>query len=841
MNEKAETRPIRIDLNEFKLHIALKHRPELTLHFNSPSRRFYLSLIAFLVNEMKRLKKITFVPLEEHDRLLALLNDTVGGSAGSSNKENLLPRIYRKWVYALPNLEEAPLFKILGKKKEYDEGAGKTYPLTEAEKDSWANLFEYRGSEENVRLKFATDKIGLGLDDVDIIYGDSINGDAWESFISTLEGGVKFQHEKDEIDEVDQEPEVPIFPTKKQKSAWLSRYQWATRIVLIGLIAGVVIAVRGIYISQTPQSDLTTEEKKASLQRDPAKKEMAEEVTPIEKVAPPPEKVLKTETPFPPKFEIASKDKMAFPLPDKPSIAILPFVNMSKDPEQEFFSDGLTEEIITALSKNPNLFVIARSSSFVYKGKPIQIGKVAEELGVQYVLEGSVRRDGDRIRITAQLIDATKGHHLWAERYDSRMTNVFALQDQVTLKIASSLAIQLTSGDRVDQGGTKNIAAYDEFLKGWERYLRFTSDDFAKAIQHFKKAVELDPSYGRAHAALSLTYFSGSFGALIKNLGVTYVGARLQSREYLKEALKNPTSIAHLVNARYYLARRQHDEAIIELERALAMDPNNSANIAAMANTISFTGRQKEAVDLINRAMRLDPHNPGRYLYLLGGAQFFMGNMEEAAALVERGLRVNPELTASAAWLVAAYGLLGKEKEARVALEIYTRGRGSEPRVRDIMYFFPFTSAVLADRFAEGLIKGGVKGVPSEYLPGFQENRLNGGEIKKLLSGSTITGFPRNYPGVQPWKIEYSRDGQFRWQGQEPAGFRTVKNEQEPILSDTGSVRIEGNLLCQQYQKRFWGLEFCSTVFKNPKGTNEGKDEYFLFQDFGTTTFSLLQ
>src|SRR4030042_1298183 len=168
--DKITKNVMRIDLNEFKLHIRLKQKAALTLHFNSPSRRFYLSVIAFVVNEMKKLGKMTSISLEHHLDLLALLNETVGGSAGSSDKENLLPRIYKKWKDALPDLENAPLFKLLGRKKEYDDGIGKTYHFTEEEKDTWANLFEYKGSEENVRLRFAIDKIGAGLDDVDIIY-----------------------------------------------------------------------------------------------------------------------------------------------------------------------------------------------------------------------------------------------------------------------------------------------------------------------------------------------------------------------------------------------------------------------------------------------------------------------------------------------------------------------------------------------------------------------------------------------------------------------------------------------------------------------------------------------
>ena len=183
MAENTKLHRITIDLNQFKLHIELKNRIELTLHFNSPSRKFYLSVIAFVVNEMKRQGKMTSIPLEGHHDLLALLNETIGGSAGSSEEENLLSRIYRKWKDALPNLEEAPLFKVLGRRKEYDEGISKTYPFTDPEKDSWANLFEYKGSHENVRLKFAIDKIGVTLEDVVIVYEDSLKADAWEKFI----------------------------------------------------------------------------------------------------------------------------------------------------------------------------------------------------------------------------------------------------------------------------------------------------------------------------------------------------------------------------------------------------------------------------------------------------------------------------------------------------------------------------------------------------------------------------------------------------------------------------------------------------------------------------------
>ncbi len=235
MAGNARPHPIMIDLNQFKLHIELKNKIELTLHFNSPSRKFYLSIIAFVVNEMKRLGKITSIPLQQHHDLLALLNETVGGSAGSSEAESLLSRIYRKWQHALPNLEEAPLFVILGKKKGYEEGTGKTYPFTEVEKDSWANLFEYKGSHENVRLKFAIDKIGATLDDVVILYEDSLNGGAWEKFISDL----KVKKAKPDKP-VSEEPEVTTPPVERKRTLLPGRYQWVALLAAIVVVLGAI-------------------------------------------------------------------------------------------------------------------------------------------------------------------------------------------------------------------------------------------------------------------------------------------------------------------------------------------------------------------------------------------------------------------------------------------------------------------------------------------------------------------------------------------------------------------------------------------------------------------------
>jgi TolB-like protein/class 3 adenylate cyclase/lipoprotein NlpI len=534
--------------------------------------------------------------------------------------------------------------------------------------------------------------------------------------------------------------------------------------------------------------------------------------------------------PSPPKREVASKEKMVFPLPDKPSIAVLPFVNMSDDAKQEYFSDGMTEDLITDLSKLSGLLVIARNSTFSYKGKPVKVKQVAEELGVRYVLEGSVRRAGDEVRINAQLVDALTGHHLWAERYDGKIDRIFALQDRITQKIVSALAVKLTGSEKelVVQRGTDNVAAHDEFLKGWGHYLRLTPTDFEKAAASFKKAIELDPNYGRAYAALALVHWTGGTQpVLVRGLEMQLREARLRSREYLQKAMRQPTSIAYNVSSQMYLLRRQHKEAISELERALSLYPNDPSCHQSMGFTLSMAGRPRDAIEYVNRGMRLDPNNPSRYLALLGLAHFCMGELQEAANLSAKALRLNPENVWMGVQVAAFYGLLGRDREARAALET-VRKKLWVGNLETQMYFLPFRDRAVADRYAEGLLKAGVEGQPSGYFPTFKENQLTGEEIRILLFGSTITGMTimgLNW-GLQ-WWIDFKKNGEFTWRG--------------ATSSDSGKSRIEGDMICTQYKKNWWGLENCATVFRNPSGAPESKDEYFFAADNGVWKFSAVR
>ena len=242
-----------------------------------------------------------------------------------------------------------------------------------------------------------------------------------------------------------------------------------------------------------------------------------------------------------PKTEITAKQKPLLKLPDRPSVAVLPFDNMGGDREQEYFSDGMTDDLITDLSKVSGLFVIARNSVFTYKGKAVKVQQVARELGVRYVLEGSVRRSGDKVRINAQLIDATTGHHLWAERYDGYFGDVFSLQDRITAEIVAALSVKLTSDEKeqVARTYTDNASAYDEFLQGRAHYVRRTPGDYAEAVSCFQKAVQLDPNYGEAYAALSLTYWESAHNLWSYNLGVSWAEAHNRAERYLRGAMQS--------------------------------------------------------------------------------------------------------------------------------------------------------------------------------------------------------------------------------------------------------------------------------------------------------------
>jgi adenylate cyclase len=535
----------------------------------------------------------------------------------------------------------------------------------------------------------------------------------------------------------------------------------------------------------------------------------------------------------PPPIEPASLDKMAYPLPDKPSIAVLPFVNMSDDQQQEYFSDGMTEDLITDLSKISGLFVIARNSTFTYKGKPVKIRQVAEELGVRYVLEGSVRRVGDQVRINAQLIDATNGQHLWAERYDGSIRDVFSLQDKINQKIVAALAVKLTAGEKtlLSEKGTNDPAAYEEFLKGREHYLKFTKEDFAKAEACFKRAIGLDPNFSRAKASLAYLYYYAASVRMEAAFKISYEAARLRARLYLMEAMKKPTSIAYMVAGAMDLTLRQYDEALSLVEKALALDPSDPACNSVLGWTLVAYGRPKEGMDYAKTGMRLDPLNPARYLALIGYGLFCLNEWQEAAEAIEKALKLNPDLTIpAAAFLAASYAHLGRDKEAKAAAQIFRRGSTSPtPRFPPaaIMYFFPFKDRGLADTFVQGLETAGLFDPGPEYIHVSKEDQITGEDLRTFYYPSKISGIG---PDGSQWSQQFAKDGTVTWRGNYlPGGV------------ETGKSWLEGDKIWIQFQKFAGGLAFCRTTFRNPRATPRGNDEYVGFSDIFPTAFSRVQ
>ncbi len=414
--------------------------------------------------------------------------------------------------------------------------------------------------------------------------------------------------------------------------------------------------------------------------------------------------------PWAPDVEPASVERMAFPLPDKPSIAVLPFVNLSDDPEQEYFADGMTDDLITDLSKVSDLFVIARNSSFIYKGKPIEIRQVAEELGVRYVLEGSVRRAGDEVRVNAQLIDATTGGHLWAERYDGKVTDIFAAQDAFIRKIVGALALNLSAEEQeeIARGQSANIEAREAFQRGWEHYLRFSPEQNARAATELKTAIELDPDYGRAHAALGLVYLRGCAWRWNEPLSTSRGGAFRRAAGYLDEAKNHPSSLANIAASQIYLYDERHDEALIEAARSIALDPNDPEAHIGMAWTMITTGKPQPGLEFVETAMRLNPSYPAHYVLARGMALFAMDELERAAAVFEEALERDPSATELAPPLAATYVRLGRREDARESLLLWRPGANQFELSRvPFKYHIPFPwspdDREVVDRLIDGL------------------------------------------------------------------------------------------------------------------------------------------
>ena len=357
-------------------------------------------------------------------------------------------------------------------------------------------------------------------------------------------------------------------------------------------------------------------------------------------------------------------DKIS-PTLDKRSIAVLPFDNMSGDPEQAYFADGISEDIITDLSKITGLFVIARNSSFVYKGKSVDIPTIARELGVQFVLEGSVRRGGDRIRITAQLIDAKTSGHLWAERYDRDLIDIFAVQDEVTANIVRALSITLGEEEErlVGLKVTKNVAAYEYVLRAREMLLGGQQEDTKTIFEILGQAIELDAGLGAAYAYLALAHLLEWVNGWSEDPQASRELAHDLARKGVE--LTPDDAHVHIALGSVFLALRRHDDAIAEAEHAIRLFPSYAHGLFELGWYLQYAGRAAESLSYFDRAVRLDPHHADMFLHFMAQAYFQLGRYDETAELLRRRLVRNPRSDSSRMLLAACYGYMDKHDEAR--------------------------------------------------------------------------------------------------------------------------------------------------------------------------------
>jgi adenylate cyclase len=360
-------------------------------------------------------------------------------------------------------------------------------------------------------------------------------------------------------------------------------------------------------------------------------------------------------------------------VPEKPSIAVLPFDNISGDPEQEYFSDGITEEIITALSKIPKMLVIARNSTFTYKGKPVKVQQVGDELGVRYVLEGSVRKAGNRVRITAQLVDADTGHHLWAERYERDLKDIFALQDEITYKILTALQVTLTEGEQVRVWATRTdkLDAFLKYLQARRYAGLFTKDGNVFARQIAQEAINLDEKYSDPYVLVAWSHwFDARFG-WTESPPESFKQAYLTTQK--AQALDDSNPGVHILLGGLHLYQRQYEKAIAKGQRALALGPNDAEIHAIMAHILRFAGRFEEAIVLIQRALRLQPSYTSWYLGELAMCYYYVGRHEEAIRLAEEFFNLADSRGEKfiSYWYYAIVAMnyirLGRDHEARAA------------------------------------------------------------------------------------------------------------------------------------------------------------------------------
>jgi adenylate cyclase len=406
--------------------------------------------------------------------------------------------------------------------------------------------------------------------------------------------------------------------------------------------------------------------------------------------------------------DTTSVEKASLPRAGKPVIAVLPFQNISGEREQDYFSDGITGDVITDLSQISGLFVIARSTMFTYKGNAVKVEQLARELGASFVLEGSVQKAGNRVRVNVQLVDARTRHPLWADRYDRELRDVFSLQDDVVQKIVGALSVKLrpSEEEKLSHSAEAHPEAYDMLLRGLELYRRLTPELIAASQEYFERAIAFDPSFARAHAALALS------NAMMVELGIVKnpKPVALEALEIGKHALALDDSVreVHFALSIVYRALGRHDEAIAAARRAIALDPNYADGYGVLAINLNYAGKPEEGLAKIKQAMELNPRHPFFYVWILGQSYYLLGRYDEAAEQFERVKRANPHFPPAHKMLAVVYTELGRVDDAEWAATEYETLVPDYTLKREATSS-PYREWAVFDRYVTALRKAGLQ------------------------------------------------------------------------------------------------------------------------------------
>ena len=598
---------IDIDLNTFKIALQFQYSKDpLILHFDTPSRKFYLSLIALIVYEMKQQDHPGFVYIRKHEKQLKFLDDALASSNASGTIDGMWEKIRKAWHYSLPNLEEASNFKIEGRDQvtPYEKGRKYRYECTEEECDIWASLFGIDEISNKWRFKFAANSVSLDVGDVHVLFNNLEGADAWDGFLGNLKEA-SITESAEQIDQIHSHEKDRIIEAIKNKKPFFF-ISIATALIIV-TISSVAIMNRHFR---------------------PAK----------------------------PVNELSSLSE--------PSIAVLPFVNLSKDPQYEYFADGITENIIAALSKVPHMFVISRTSSFTYKNKQTIIKAVSEELGVRYILEGSVQVSDEKLRVAAQLIDATNGFHIWSERYDRQLEDIFPLQDEITMRVITELQVELTDGEqvRIWTMGTRNLEAQLAFIQGTYHYFEMNPDDLLHAKNKFERAIRLDPEYAEAYGFLAFVHWLSLRAGRVKDKDKTEKQIFINAQKAVE--LDEFSVTGRLGLCGYYLTQKEFDKAIEHSKLAVGISPNNSMAVRVHGGALMMSGDPEKAIPFYKRAIRLDPKAPSMAYALTGAAYRHLKKYTEAIPHLEKSFNHTPKNIMTLMNLAACYVAVGRTTEA---------------------------------------------------------------------------------------------------------------------------------------------------------------------------------